>query len=309
MTGRRLAPAGLRFPGTYCTMRVFGDRFARDGTSLSASQTTNFSVPVSRRLPVDFSSSFETMRAEAEALSADCWQNHFNADYHDGGWQGASLRAVGGDAARLYIDPESQTSIVDTPLMARCPAIAAALAQFSCPLRAVRLLRLLPGSVIREHRDYDLRFEDGAARLHIPLTTNPAVEFYVDQQRVIMAAGECWYLNLSLPHRVANRGDTARVHLVIDCEAGDWLRDLIAMGDAPERASTVDSGLERFERFRQIVFADRELQARLAAIADPEAFADAVLEAARARGHDIEREEIAAAMRRGRRSGNVASSF
>ena len=281
----------------------------RDRTPLSASQTTNFSVPVSRRLSLAFALSVESMRMEAETLSADCWQNHFNADYHDGGWQGASLRAVGGDAARLYIDPESQTSIIDTPLLAGCPAIAAALKQFACPLRAVRLLRLLPGSVIREHRDYDLRFEDGAARLHIPLTTNPAVEFYVDQQRVIMAAGECWYLNLSLPHRVANRGDTARVHLVIDCEAGDWLRDLIAAGDAPARTSTVDSGLERFERFQQMVFADRELQVRLAAIADAEAFTDAVMEVAAARGYTIEREEITGAMRRGRCSGNVASSF
>jgi len=276
---------------------------------LSVTPPANLNAPLSRRLPLSFASSFEAMRAEADALPAACWKNHFNADYHDGGWQGISLRAMGGDAARLYIDPASQAGIADTPLLARCPAIGAALQQFACPLRAVRLLRLLPGSMIREHRDYDLRFEDGAARLHVPLTTNPAVEFYVDQHRVIMAAGECWYLNLSLPHRVANRGDTARVHLVIDCEAGDWLRGQIAAGDLPQRVSTVISGQERFERFRQIVFADRDLQARLAAIADPDAFADAVMEAAAACGHELEREEIVGAMRRGRRSGNVASSF
>jgi len=263
---------------------------------------TIFPAPVFKRLSLDFSAFNDGMLKEAGLLADTCWQSHFNADYHDGGWQGASLRAEGGKATRLYIDPASAAYIVDTPLMARCPNIAAALSRFDCPLRAVRLLRLLPGSVIREHRDYDLRFEEGAARLHIPLTTNPAVEFYVDQQRVMMAAGECWYLNLALPHRVANRGETVRLHLVIDCEVNDWLRELIAAGDVPERRSTVMSSLERFDAFRQLVFADRDLQARLAGITDTEAFADAVMAAASARGHVIEREEIAAATRIGKRT-------
>lgn len=48
---------------------------------------------------------------------------------------------------------------------------------FACPLRLVRLLRLTPGSVIREHQDYDLSFEEGLARFHIPITTNDEVDF------------------------------------------------------------------------------------------------------------------------------------
>ena len=38
-----------------------------------------------------------------------------------------------------------------------------------------------------------------------------------------MQAGECWYLDLGLPHRVVNAGTEARVHLVLDCEPNAWL--------------------------------------------------------------------------------------
>jgi len=43
-------------------------------------------------------------------------------------------------------------------------------------------------------------------------------------ERVILREGECWYVNTSLPHRVANLGQTDRIHLVIDCEVNGWLR-------------------------------------------------------------------------------------
>jgi hypothetical protein len=45
---------------------------------------------------------------------------------------------------------------------------------------------------------------------------------------VILEAGSCWYLRLSDPHRVANRGETDRVHLVIDAAVNDWVASLFA---------------------------------------------------------------------------------
>ena len=42
-----------------------------------------------------------------------------------------------------------------------------------------------------------------------------------------MKEGECWYLNLSLKHRVNNFGDTSRIHLVIDCKVNDWIKNLL----------------------------------------------------------------------------------
>ena len=104
-----------------------------------------------------------------------------------------------------------------------CPNLAAVLDQLDCALQATRLLRLGVGALVREHQDYNLGFEDGAARLHIPITTSPDVEFLLGGSSVSMQAGECWYLNFNLPHALVNRGTEDRIHLVIDCVVNDWL--------------------------------------------------------------------------------------
>jgi mannose-6-phosphate isomerase-like protein (cupin superfamily) len=111
-------------------------------------------------------------------------------------------------------------------VLERCPYIREVLASFHCPLKLVRFLKLSAGSNIKEHSDFDLSFEDGEVRVHIPIQTNPQVEFVVDGERLPMGEGECWYINFNLPHRIHNGGETDRVHLVIDCVLNDWLRGL-----------------------------------------------------------------------------------
>jgi hypothetical protein len=153
---------------------------------------------------------------------------HFNTTYYEGDWSGAALRSVGGEAGRLYPDPTAGGRFADTSLLDRCPGVRAVLDAFTCPLLAVRFLRLGPGSRIREHRDHNLGIEDGEARIHVPVTTEPSVEFLLEGTRVDMAAGEAWYLDLNLPHAVVNHGTRPRVHLVVDCVADAWLYDLVA---------------------------------------------------------------------------------
>ena len=41
-----------------------------------------------------------------------------------------------------------------------------------------------------------------------------------------MGAGEAWYTNVCLPHSVENRSAVNRVHLVLDMEVNDWVRQL-----------------------------------------------------------------------------------
>ena len=89
-------------------------------------------------------------------------------------------------------------------------------------------MKLHAGAEIREHRDHDLCFEDGEVRFHVPVVSSPDVYFYLDGERVVMDEGECWYLNLSLPHRVLNQGATDRVHLVIDCKVNAWVETVFA---------------------------------------------------------------------------------
>jgi hypothetical protein len=126
----------------------------------------------------------------------------------------------------IYSDP-SATAFEDTPLLQHCPYFREVLATFACELQAVRLMRLTPGSVIKEHSDNDLDAERGMVRMHIPITTNPGVEFELNRSRIVMQPGSAWYLRLSDPHRVANRGATDRVHMVVDAVANDWMRAML----------------------------------------------------------------------------------
>jgi hypothetical protein len=89
-------------------------------------------------------------------------------------------------------------------------------------------MRLTPGSRIKEHRDHDLSFEDGTVRIHVPVITNPEVDFRLNGLRCPMPAGSAWYLRLSDPHSVANLGTGDRVHLVIDATVNDWVAALFA---------------------------------------------------------------------------------
>lgn len=257
-------------------------------------------VPAFTCLPLAFDPA--PLLAEAHALADSRWVSHFNADYHDGGWQGAALRAIGGDADRLYGNPGGPEDYRDTILMEKCPAIAQALKRFECPLRSVRILRLAVGSIIREHRDDGLTIENGEARLHAPLATNDDVEFYVDNQRVIMRPGECWYLDLSRPHRVQNRGRSDRIHLVIDCRVNEWLLSQIAAGRIPERRAGTRSGQERFADFREWVLASDDAQRALMTMTDANAFTAKCIELGTAQGFDFGAEDVRAAMMRGRQA-------
>ena len=167
------------------------------------------------------------LRADLRGMLANEFIPHFNTGYYEGDWSVLPLRSIGGRPDHIYPDPTGTHKFADTPLLDRCPNVRAALGLLRCELQAVRFLRLKAGSVVKEHCDYNLGFEDGEVRLHVPVETNPAVEFILAGKQIVMNPGEVWYHNFNLPHRVANKGETDRVHLVIDCFLNDWLRDLI----------------------------------------------------------------------------------
>jgi hypothetical protein len=180
------------------------------------------------RLPFSFDPA--GLRDDLDRIAGGDWVDHFVKQNYEGDWTVLPLRFTAGAThpiMRAYSGPTS-TAFEDSPLLDRTPCFRAVLAHFECPLQAVRLMRLTPGSAIKEHRDHDLAAEWGAARIHVPVVTNDDVEFLVNRVPVAMEPGTVWYLRLSDPHSVANRGNTDRVHLVIDCVANDWLMDMLA---------------------------------------------------------------------------------
>lgn len=178
-----------------------------------------------RSAKIDLAINILSLRQEVLQLP-NTWSPHFNTYHYEGEWTVLSLRSPGGHRDRIIPDLMSEDLYMDTPLMENCPAIKQLLASFECPMGAVRLLNLKSGAVIKEHRDHDLAFEHGEARLHIPIFTNEQVEFWIQHERIPMEVGDCWYINANLPHRVANHGSCDRIHLVIDCVVNDWVREL-----------------------------------------------------------------------------------
>jgi len=178
------------------------------------------------RLPLTFDP--DLLARDLDSLSSVEWTRHYVRANYDGDWSVIPLRSPAGETHPIRMinaDPTAR-SFVDTPLLRDCHYFRRVLESFDCPLRTVRLMRLTPSSVIKEHADLDLSFEDGTVRIHIPVMTNEDVEFYLNGSRVVLEAGSAWYLRFSEPHRVANRGRTDRVHMVIDANVNAWLEAL-----------------------------------------------------------------------------------
>ncbi|MGI4764641.1 MAG: aspartyl/asparaginyl beta-hydroxylase domain-containing protein [Janthinobacterium lividum] len=186
------------------------------------------SLPDRLRLPLAVDAG--AMAGEVAALARADWVRHFVTQNYDGEWDVVPLRAQAGTThpVMMIVPDPTASHFADTPFLAACPAIGAALRRFRCPLACVRLMRLGPGSAIKEHRDLALSPEDGTIRIHIPILTNPGVDFRLNGTHVPLEAGTAWYLRLTDPHSVSNRGDTERIHLVIDATVDPWLSALLA---------------------------------------------------------------------------------
>lgn len=126
-----------------------------------------------------------------DRLSSVRWTHHYVRQNYDGDWSAVPPRSPACEThpARMIDADRTARAFVDTPLLDGCDYFRRVLASFACPLRTVRLMRLTPGSRIKEHTDDDLAFEDGMVRIHVPVVTNAAVEFYLNGARVVLEAG------------------------------------------------------------------------------------------------------------------------
>jgi hypothetical protein len=183
-------------------------------------------------------------REIGELLESREWTSHYNQLHYDGDWKVLPLRTPGGKTDKPFAELLSEGAFGNTYLLDLLPSTTNLLERLWCEKLSVRLLNLKAGSIIKEHRDIDLAFEQGEARLHIPVFTNERVEFYVGGDMVNMREGECWYINANLPHRVTNRGERDRIHLVIDCKVNDWLSGIFEQSEKKVREEQRDIELQ-----------------------------------------------------------------
>jgi aspartyl/asparaginyl beta-hydroxylase len=193
----------------------------------------------------------QLMQKEVSNLSYE-WKAHYNQKDYEGSWTALPLRSVNGDMNNVIAAGRGSV-FADNALMEQCPYLKAIADTLKCEKMSVRLLNLQPGAVIKEHTDNELSYEAAEARIHVPVMTNDGVEFYLDNERVVMNEGECWYMNFNLKHRVVNMGTTDRIHLVMDCVVNDWMRELFE-GDGIEikRLAAAPEKHNAFER-KQII--------------------------------------------------------
>jgi len=132
-----------------------------------------------------------------------------SGDYADGSWTQWS------DLAPLKNSPYL-SSVVDT-------------FRKHSKVTLVRLLRLAPGAIVKEHTDPTLGLEqkNSVIRLTIPIQSDDAVEFYLNNSIVPMKEGQCWYMRLSDPHRIIHSGNVERINMSIDVVPNEWIKSII----------------------------------------------------------------------------------
>ncbi len=173
----------------------------------------------------------QQMQQELQLLAQQHWYSHVNKTDYQGSWDVLALRCATkhqhahGILQSFAIEDSEEWQ--DLPLLDQAPSVKDFLQHLPVSIKSVRLMRLHPGAVIKPHRDHGLCLEQGEARLHLPLQTNPELRFYVAEQLVPMQEGELWYINADQMHWVENKGSAARINLVIDCEANDWLKEQV----------------------------------------------------------------------------------
>lgn len=188
-------------------------------------------LPEAVRLDLDFDTA--RLTADLETLSRHTWR--LQTTYSSDGalspaavdWRVLPLRSVGGDPDRTDSGGPGLHEHEPTPWLERTPYLARVLASIPAQLRSARLMALAPGALGADHEDTKHAVAWGTARLHIPITTNPAALLYIDGYTHHWTPGSVWLGNFSRRHHVENRGDQTRVHLVIDAMPGKALFELI----------------------------------------------------------------------------------
>ena len=168
------------------------------------------------QLPIRFDA--ERLAAEVNALPASSWLPH-------------PTGFVGNEAVPLVSPGGLPNDDFDGPMaptesLRQLPYVMELMAELGCVWGRSRLMALAAGADVPIHIDVHYHWRTHR-RLHIPVVTNPGVLFTVNNETVHMDAGDCWLFDSFSLHKVQNKGDERRIHLVLDTVGGQKLWDLV----------------------------------------------------------------------------------
>ena len=216
------------------------------------------------KLPICFDA--EALAAEVRALPPSAWTPH-------------PTGFVGNEAVRLVSPGGAPTDDLEGPMgpteqLGGCQYIREIMAEVGAVWGRSRLMGLAPGGEVPLHVDTHYYWRTHL-RIHIPVITNPEVLFTCGEEAVHMAAGECWLFDSFQWHKVENKGDAQRIHLVLDTVGGGRLPELMAAGEAGDAEPRLFAARQRDGdklRFEQLnapkVMSPWEMRCHLAFLAD-----------------------------------------
>jgi hypothetical protein len=172
------------------------------------------------KLPIRFDA--DALEAEVRALPASAWVPH-------------PTGFAGNEAVRLVTPHGRPSDEIEGPMgptenLERCRYLTEIMAELGAVWGRSRLMGLAPGREVPLHVDTHYYWRTHL-RIHIPVITNPRVLFTCGEETVHMAAGECWLFDSFQWHRVENKGDAQRIHLVIDTVGGGRLPELMTAAE------------------------------------------------------------------------------
>lgn len=168
----------------------------------------------------------QKLKNDLEIIFNGKWSPMLYKHNYEGGWKSVALYAPDGNSENIFAHNDSRNELKPTQTLKDCHYLQEVIGLFKAPVLSARLLRLSVGSIIKPHKDYKMGYEDNNFRIHIPITTNDQVAFILDDEKLTLSEGECWYINANYTHSVSNFGNEDRVHLVIDLERNAWSDEL-----------------------------------------------------------------------------------
>lgn len=172
------------------------------------------------QLPLHFDAA--RLQQEIARFAESDWRPH--PEGHRGN-SALPLIASGGDPN----DDSVRGPMRATPLLQQCPYLRQVLAAFETVWGRTRLMRIDGNAEATPHTDVNYYWTQHA-RVHVPIVTNPNVQFLCGAKAVHMAAGQSWIFDTWSLHNVLNPHPDARIHLVADTTGSARFWELVEEG-------------------------------------------------------------------------------
>jgi uncharacterized protein (TIGR03032 family) len=182
------------------------------------------------RLP--FAVDTDELTREIDALDPSAWKDHPEGAV---GNTAVPLVAANGDPG----DDAVAGPMLPTPHLAALPYTRRVMGALDSVIGRSRLMRIPEEGDLYEHVDVAYYWRDHL-RVHVPVVTDPSVQFMCGAESVHMGAGEVWIFDTWRRHKVVNPAKFPRTHLVIDTVGSARLWSAIEQSNRPPIAVATD---------------------------------------------------------------------